>query len=318
LKTNILALLTILVIALVIVSGTLAITNNTKSSTTSLSSIISTTGSSKTTTVTATFASNNTKTESAVSNYTVTTSIVPSSEVNSTTTSSLVVESSETPCIPTTGYISNTTLSEQSTTWTEQMVYDGTACNFGDANDALSAILIPANTLVWTNFQLQENGSYIVIVNFDVLPYPESANANITVVTYLNGNLSGSTPYSISDYNNQEITNPSLMPPSNSSNNSIFALPGVLPTWGFSGQADSLVNLNGTTITVALLSDKPLWICGWSPEDMSKGTGQQFGLSYGQLNGTYEWPDSESSPPSSLPQPTTTLAFELRVSGDYY
>ena len=107
------------------------------------------------------------------------------------------------------------------------------------------------------------------------------------------------------------------MPPSNSSNNSIFALPGVILTSGISGQADSIVNLADTTITVAIISDKPLWLTGWPQADMSQGTGAQFGMSLGQLKGTYEWPDSESSLPNLLPQPTTTLTFELRITGNY-
>ena len=261
--------------------------------------------------------SNNTKTKTEVNNYTVRTSTVPSSKINSTNSSALV-ESSETPCIPTTAYISTMTLTEQNTTSTEQLVYDGTSCNFGDANEAPSAILISANTLVWTDFRLNESGSYSVIAGFDFLPIPEAMTANLTIAVYLNGKLNGTSPYSMSDYSSSpELTNTSQMPPSNSSGNSIFALPGVILTSGISGQADSLVNLSNTTITVAIISNKPLWLCGWTPEDMAKGTGPQFGQSVGQLNGTYEWPDSGLTLPNSLPRPSTTLTFELQISGNY-
>lgn len=262
--------------------------------------------------------SNSTNTENLLSNSIMTTSPTPSSETNSVTNSSATLVESAEECIPTTGYISTLTLTQQNTTSTEQLVYDGTSCNFGDANVAPSAILIPADTLVWTNFQLLGNGSYEVIANFDFLPVPEAMTANITVATYLNGNLNVTTPYSMSDYDTSpELTNASQMPPSNSSSNSIFALPGVVLTLGISGQANS-VYLNGTTITVALVSDKPLWLCGWTPEEMSKGTGSRFGQSLGQLNGTYEWSDPGLTLPNSLPRPTTILSFELRVSGDYY
>ncbi len=266
--------------------------------------------------ITNTTMSNNTKTETVVSNNTVTTSTVPSSEINSTSLVS-VVESSQTPCIPTTGYMVTTTLSDQSTTTAVQMGFDGTTCDFGDALDAPSAILIPANTLTWTNFQLQKNGSYFVGASIGFLAVPEAIGANVTVAFYLNGHHNSSTISQVSQSPN-EVTNFSLIPSSNSSSNSIFALKGFTPTLGVGGQTGWAVSLNGTTIAIAFVSDKPLWLLGWTPEDMSKGTGPQFGQSGGQLNGTYEWPDPELSLPNSLPQPTTTLTFELRISGDYF
>jgi hypothetical protein len=82
-------------------------------------------------------------------------------------------------------------------------------------------------------------------------------------------------------------------------------------------QTGSPVDLTASTISIAFASDKPLWISGWTPEDMSKGSGSQFGQSSGQLSGTYEWPGSGLTLPNSLPQPTTTVAFELQISGSY-
>jgi hypothetical protein len=246
---------------------------------------------------------------------TVTASTISSSDLNSTT-SSAVVESSETACIPSSGYISTTTLSEESTTTTVQVVYDGTACDFGDSYfEAPSAILIPANTLIWTNFQLQENGNYYVGGSIHFLSFPSALGANITVAVYLNGNLSGSSTTPVSQLPN-EVTNSSLIPSSNSSN-PIFALTGVTPTGGVGTQTGSALDLTGSTISIAFMSDKPLWISGWTPEDMSKGSGEQFGQSFGQLYGTYEWSGSGSTLPNSLPQPTTMVTFELQISGSY-
>jgi len=283
----------LIVVAIVIVSGTLviAITN---SSSTSLSSVTSNN--------TSLPANNYTNTETTVSNY--------------ATISSAAVKTSETACIPYSGYVSTSTLSEQSTTMTMQVVYEGTSCSFGDnIFEAPSAILIPANTFVWTNFQLQENGSYYVGVSIDFLAFPEVAGDNITVAVYRNSNLiaNSTTPVQGGIFE----TNSSFFPPSNSSSNSVFALSGVIPTVGVGTQTGSPVNLNGTTITVAFVSDKPLWLSGWTPEDMSKGTGPQFGESVGQLSGTYEWPDSGLSLPSSLPQPASTIQFELEIPGSY-
>lgn len=236
-----------------------------------------------------------------------------------TTTTTMIettTASQTTACIPSSAYISTTTLSEESTTTTVQVMYDGTTCNFGDSYfEPSSAILIPANTLTWTNFQLQENGSYYVGGSIHFLSSSSVLGANITVAIYLNGNLSGSSTTPLSQVPN-EVTDSSLKPSSNSTN-SIIALTDVTPTGGVGTQTGSPLNLSGSTISIAFMSDKPLWIPGWTPEDMSRGSGDQFGQSFGQLNGTYEWSGSGSTLPNSLPQPTTTLTFELQITGSY-
>lgn len=219
------------------------------------------------------------------------------------------------------------TLTQQNTTSTEQVVYDGVTCNFGDNTfEPPSAILIPANTLVWTNFKLHLNGSYVVGATVSYYPFPESSGANVTVAVYFNGvfNVNSTTQIPscsqvvVSSCSQVEVTNSSLIPPANSANNSIFALKGVTLSGGVGTQSDT-VNLNvSTIITIAMVSDKPLWLAGWTPEDISKGTGPQLGQSSGQLNGTFEWPDYVLTLPSSLPQPTATLAFELQFTGDYF
>lgn len=242
---------------------------------------------------------------------------ITSPQSSTTTSSSGIAESSETACIPSSGYISTTTLVEDSSTTTLQEVYDGTPCNFGNSYfEPPSAILISANTLIWTDFQLQVNGSYYVGSSFQFLSLPGSLGANITVAVYLNGYLSGSSTTPITQGPN-EVTNTSLMPPPNSTANSIFALTGLTATGGASTQSGSKLNLTGSTISIAFVSDKPVWLCGWTPDDTSKGTGAQFGQSMGQLKGTHEWPDSGLTLPGSLPQSTTTESFELQVLGDY-
>jgi len=239
------------------------------------------------------------------------------SDYTYTTLGSAAVESSGTACIPSSSYISTTTISEQSTTATEQLVYDGTICSFGDnIFEAPSAILIPANTLVWTNFRLKTNGTYNVGATIDFLSVSDLIRANITVAVYLNGHLNASSTTPVTQLASA-AANPSSIPPANSSSNSIFALKGVTPTGGVGTQTGSAVNLSGATITVAIISDEPLWLSGWTPQDMSKGTGPQFGQSVGQLSGTYEWPDSGLSLPNTLPQPTTTLQFQLEIPGSY-
>jgi len=129
-------------------------------------------------------------------------------------------------------------------------------CNFGNSLfEPPSAILISAGTLVWTDFQLQENGSYYVSASIHFLAFPDVIGANITVAVYLNGHLNGSTTTPVTQLGN-EVTNSSMIPSSNSSN-SIFVLTGVTPTVGVGGQAGSVVNLNSTTITIVVVSDKP-------------------------------------------------------------
>lgn len=251
---------------------------------------------------------------------TTVTKTIPQITATTQTTTATVLETTTatqtTACIPSSGYISTTTLAEESTTTTAQVVYDGTPCNFGDSYfEPPSAILIPVNTLTWTNFQLQANGSYYVGGSIHFLSFPSALGANITVAVYLNGNLGGSSTTPVSQMPN-EVTNSSLMPSSNSTN-SIFALTGVTPTGGVGTQTGTTLNLAGSIISIAFMSDKPLWVSGWTPEDMSKGSGEQFGQSLGQLNGTYEWPGSGSTLPNSLPQLTSMLTFELQITGSY-
>lgn len=215
--------------------------------------------------------------------------------------------------------MSTTTLTGQSATTTEQVAYDGTMCNFGDSYfEPPSAILLPANTLTWTNFRLRVNGSYYVGASIDFLSLPSVSGANIKIAIYLNGKLSGSSTTPLSRAPN-EVTNASLIPPSNSANNSIVALKSVTSTGGVGTQTSTVLNLADSNISIAFMSDKPLWLCGWTPADMSKGPSPQFGQTLGKLNDTYEWTASGSISllPNSLPQPTTTVTFELQISGDY-
>ena len=178
-----------------------------------------------------------------------------------------------------------------------------------------SAILIPADTLIWTNFQLNTttygtNGYVAGTILY--FPFPNAMGANITVAIYQNGNLlaNNTTPVFNHDYGIAS----SLVPSSNSSN-SIFSLKGLTTDVGMGTQTGSAVSLSGT-ITVAVMSDKSVWLAGWSQADRSAGTGAKFGQSTGQLPGTFETPESRTIvAPISLPTPTTTLTFELQISG---
>jgi hypothetical protein len=65
-----------------------------------------------------------------------------------------------------------------------------------------SAILVPANTLIWTNFQL--NGTINEAVGGSILlfPFPDATGVNVTVAVYLNGTLKvdSTTPLLNHDY----------------------------------------------------------------------------------------------------------------------
>ena len=187
--------------------------------------------------------------------------------------------------------------------------------NFGSQYfEPPSGILIPANTLIWTNFQLNETTNAFVGASIVLFPFPDAAGVNVTVAVYVNGllNVNSTTPLLNHDYG----INSSLIPSANSSN-SIFALTGLIPTVGMGTQTGSAVSLNnGTTITIAVSSDRSIWLAGWSQIDVSKGTGPQFGRSTGQLAGTYEASEPGTFlPPNLLPHATTTLTYELQISG---
>ena len=178
--------------------------------------------------------------------------------------------------------------------------------NFGSQYfEPPSGILIPANTLIWTNFQLNETTNAFVGASIVLFPFPDAAGVNVTVAVYVNGllNVNSTTPLLNHDYG--------------ISSNSIFALTGLIPTVGMGTQTGSAVSLNnGTTITIAVSSDRSIWLAGWSQIDVSKGTGPQFGRSTGQLAGTYEASETGTFlPPNLLPHATTTLTFELQISG---
>ncbi|MGI0084274.1 MAG: hypothetical protein ACREBQ_04245 [Nitrososphaerales archaeon] len=184
---------------------------------------------------------------------------------------------------------------------------------FGNHNfEPPSAILIPANTMVWTNFKLDENSNSLVAGSIVFFPFPNVIGANITVAIYFNGYLNASSTTPVADENYG--VNASLIP-SSESPNSVFALTGLTPTTGVGTQTSSALSLNGT-ITIAIISSRSIWLAGWTETDMSKGSGPQYGQSTGQLAGTYEVPESGTYLPPSLPSATITLSFELQISGD--
>jgi hypothetical protein len=175
-----------------------------------------------------------------------------------------------------------------------------------------SGILIPANTLTWTNFRFNETSKVYVAGGINFFPFPVTIPANITVAIYLDGVLSASSTTYVPS-RNYEMTSSSI--PTSTSANSIFALTGLIPTVSVGTQSTSALNVYGVTVSVAILSDKPVWLAGWTPTDMSGGTGPQFGQSIGQLAGIYEASLPSTSLPGSLPQATAQPNFEFQFSG---
>lgn len=209
-----------------------------------------------------------------------------------------------------TGTVTSTTT--YSTTCTSEVQLTPTGQQFGNQYfEPPSGILIPAGVLSWTNFRLSEVTNAFVAGSIVLFPFPDSVGANITVAIYLNGvlNSSSTTSVPVSYYG----VNSSLIPSSNSPN-SVFALSGLIPTVGVGTQSSSALNLNGTTISIAIISDRSIWLAGWTQTQMCGGTGPQFGESIGQLAGTYE--ASSTSLPDSLPSATNTVTFELQISGN--
>ena len=225
-------------------------------------------------------------------------------------------------CITTSVGNSSTTSSSSESAQTSQQVtiqttQEPTVQNFGSNYfEPPSGILIPANTLIWTNFRLNVStygANDYVAGTILYFPFPNAMGANITVAIYLNGILNTSSTLPVFNHNYGIAS--SLIPSSNSSN-SIFGLTGVTPDVGMGAQTSSAVSLSGTTIAIAVMTDQPVWLAGWSQQDMTKGTGAQFGRSVGQLEGTFETPESGTSLPPNLPaQPTTSLTFELQIPG---
>lgn len=212
----------------------------------------------------------------------------------------------------TTNQIRNSSTSSQ-----QQIITESAApvYNFGNHYfEPPSAILISADTLVWTSFQLDNNSNFLTS-SFAVYPFSDLNGTVFTVAIYLSGNLIANSTTTMPD-NNYKI-NSSFMP-SSSSPNSIFALKGLTPTVGATTETTSAISLNGVTISFAIISDRPIWLAGWTQNDMSKGSGPQFGASAGQLAETFEASVSKTNLPNSLPQPTTSLPFELQILGGLF
>jgi hypothetical protein len=99
--------------------------------------------------------------------------------------------------------------------------------------------------------------------------------------------------------------------------NSIVSLNGVTATLSAGVIASSQTLNSSSTISFALVSNSPIWLAGWSKADMAAGTGPQYGQSIGQLSGTSEYSlASDASFPETLPTATTSISFQLQISGD--
>lgn len=176
-----------------------------------------------------------------------------------------------------------------------------------------SGILVPANTLTWTNFRLNGTTTDVLVSgSIYLFPFPNAIGTNVTVAIYLNGALAASSTTQVPN-NNYGIGFSSV--PTSTSANSVFALMGLIPTVAVGTQSSSALNINGATVTIAIVCDRTIWLAGWTEADMSGGAGPPFGKSVGQLAGTYEATQLSAFLPSTLPQAATTLTFEFQVSG---
>jgi hypothetical protein len=191
---------------------------------------------------------------------------------------------------------------------------------FGDAfSQPPSAILIPANTLVWANFRLNGITNYtegFVTGVFILYPFPGSIGASVNVEIYANGVLNENETSFVPDTNYK--MNASLIP-SATSPNSIFALTGMTPGVAVSVQSSTPLSFDGTVISIAFLCNRGIWLAGWTQDDKLEGSNLQYGDSVGQLAGTYEAVEPANLfPPNLIPQATTTLTFEIQVSGELH
>jgi hypothetical protein len=210
----------------------------------------------------------------------------------------------------------NLTNSTQQLISTESIQSSTPVYNFGNHYfEPPSAILISAYTLVWTSFQLDNNSNFYLTASFAVYPFSDLNGTIFTVAIYLSGKLVANSTTTMPD-NNYKI-NPSSMPSSTSAN-SIFALTGMTPTVGATAETPSAISLNSATISFAIVSDRPIWLAGWTQSDMSSGSGPQFGASAGQLAETYEALEPGTNLPNSLPLATTSQPFELQVLGGLF
>lgn len=190
--------------------------------------------------------------------------------------------------------------------------------NFGNQYfEPPSGILIPANTLIWVNFRLNASAVEFVSGSVNFFPFPNVVGANVTVAIYLDGTFEGSSTTPVPDrvYGIQ-----SSLVPTSSSPNSVFMLTSLVPTVGVGTQSPSALNINGATLSVAVISDKPIWLAGWTAAGMSEEQDPQFGHSVGLVAGTYEASVTgvlHVSLPNALPQATTTLTFEPQIYGAF-
>jgi hypothetical protein len=189
---------------------------------------------------------------------------------------------------------------------------------FGDSYRGLSAILGPPNTMIWANFQLQEGPYRGIGAGAYVYTFPSEQNASITIGIYLNGKLIGKSAAqvpSVSDVVPPGVSGPNSSEPQGTLN-SIAPIPSTVMFGQFPVVVYATGLEQGANVSVCLIASQPVWLAGWSQSDLSSGTGPAYGQSRWQLPGLNEVPGQLVLLPDLPQKASTTLPFELQVSGD--
>jgi hypothetical protein len=185
---------------------------------------------------------------------------------------------------------------------------------FGDTDPTPSGILIPADTLVWTDFTYGASNSNSIagIINF--YPYADDGGVNVTVAIYgADGNLLGKSLTTFPSACQIDEDCNSLGNTPSGTINQIMSMHDTFTT----SCGVQLGNKNlpeGSTFSIALIADHALWLAGWSAADRANGTGPQNGQTPWQTPSTFDTPNITSMP-TTLPQAASTSTFEVNFSG---
>jgi hypothetical protein len=196
---------------------------------------------------------------------------------------------------------------------------------FGDG-ETPSGMLIPANTLTWVPLVFDTNASAVqnnfMTADVNVFLYSDYSGMNITVGVYgAGGNLINSDPGGLpSNYCNQVPCASEGASPSGSPNQVVS-----IPNWpnkaaaSFPADPYNLTLRQGSTFYVAFVSDRPIWVGGFSAADRSGGSGLQYGQSPWEAPVTYEGTMGQQQNavlPNDLPSAALSSSFEISVSGN--
>ena len=88
------------------------------------------------------------------------------------------------------------------------------------------------------------------------------------------------------------------------------------PTVGFSISQYRLDLPQGSTFSVAFIATKSVWLEGFTPADLAKGIGPQYGHASWQFPGTLEAAGRSSTFPSIIPSVAVATSLNMWVYGD--